>query len=234
MDRKVYINLMPLIYVIDDEQDIVDLIALHLERSNFWVDGFLDATTFYHQLNKKIPDLIILDLMLSDQSGFEVCKYLKKEDRYSNIPIIILSALMGETEKILGLELGADDYITKPFSPGEMVARVKAVLRRQTNKSRENRIIMDDDFIIETEKHRVFINKKEVPLTATEFKILSLLANKQGWVFTRGQILDYLWGEEKAVLERTIDVHIKNLREKLGFKRCLIKNIRGIGYKLEQ
>ena len=227
-------NLIPLIYVIDDEQDIVDLIALHLERSNFRVEGFLDATNFNLQFNKKITDLIILDLMLPDQSGFEVCKYLKKEDRYSSIPIIILSALIGETEKILGLELGADDYITKPFSPLEMVARVKAVLRRQTDKSRESRIIIDDDFIIEIEKHKAFVDEKEVPLTATEFKILSLLANKQGWVFTRGQILDYLWGEEKAVLERTIDVHIKNLREKLGFKGYLIKNVRGIGYKLEQ
>ncbi|MFW6134920.1 MAG: response regulator [Elusimicrobiota bacterium] len=225
--------MLPLIYIVDDEQDIVDLISLHLERSNFQVQGFLDAATFYHQLNEKIPDLIILDLMLPDEGGFEVCKYLKKENRYADIPIIILSARSEETDKILGLEFGADDYVTKPFSPGEMVARVKAVLRRKKVKLTEKRISIDGNMIIELEKYRVFINNKELSLTSTEFKILKLFATKQGWVFNREQILDYLWGDEKAVLDRTIDVHIKNLREKLGEKGHLIKNVRGVGYKLE-
>ena len=225
--------MFPLVYVVDDEQDIVDLISLHLKRSNFQVQAFLDAATFYHQLRDKIPDLIILDLMLPDEGGFEVCKYLKKENRYADIPIIILSARTGETDKILGLEFGADDYVTKPFSPGEMVARVKAVLRRKRIKMIENKITIDGNMIIELEKYRVFINDKEVPLTSTEFKILKLFATKQGWVFNREQILDYLWGDEKAVLDRTIDVHVKNLREKLGQKSSLIKNVRGVGYKLE-
>ena len=228
-----YLILLPLIYIIDDEEDIINLITLYLERSNFQVEGFTDATSFYQNLNKKIPDLIILDLMLPDESGFEICQYLKKEDSYTAIPIIILSALIGETEKILGLELGADDYITKPFSPWEMVARVKAVLRRKNSRLIEKKIVVDEDFIIETERHRVFISQKEVAITSTEFKILSLLATKPGWVFNREQILNYLWGDEKAVLDRTIDVHIKNLRDKLGAKGYLIKNVRGIGYKLE-
>ncbi len=225
--------MLPLIYIVDDEQDIVDLVSLHLERSNFQVRGFQDAATFYHQLNQKIPDLIILDLMLPDEGGFEVCKYLKRDEKYSDISIIILSARSEETDKILGLELGADDYVTKPFSPKEMVARVRAVLRRKSVKSTDKKIAIDENMIIELEKYRVFIADREIPLTSTEFKILKLLATKQGWVFNREQILDYLWGDEKAVLDRTIDVHVKNLREKLGAKGYLIKNVRGVGYKLE-
>lgn len=225
--------MFPLIYIVDDEQDIIDLVALHLERSNFQVQGFPDAMTFYQQLNQKIPDLIILDLMLPDEGGFEVCKHLKKNDQYSDIPIIILSARMEETDKILGLELGADDYVTKPFSPAEIVARVKAVLRRKKARTIESKIIVDGNMIIELGKYRVFIGEEEISLTSTEFKILKLFATKQGWVFNREQILDYLWGDEKAVLDRTIDVHVRNLREKLGEKGFLIKNVRGVGYKLE-
>jgi two-component system phosphate regulon response regulator PhoB/two-component system alkaline phosphatase synthesis response regulator PhoP len=226
--------MLPLVYIVDDEQDIVDLISLHLEKSSFQVKGFLNATAFYQQLKQKTPDLIILDIMLPDEGGFEVCKYLKMDERYMAIPIIILSARNEETDKILGLELGADDYVSKPFSPGEMVARVKAVLRRKKTKLDEKKIVIDDTLIIELEKYRVSIDDREIPLTSTEFKILKLFAKKQGWVFNREQILDYLWGTEKAVLDRTIDVHVKNLREKLGNKGYLIKNVRGVGYKLEQ
>jgi len=226
--------MLPLIYKVDDEQDIIDLISLHLEKSSFQTRGFLDAATFYQQLTTKIPDLIILDIMLPDEGGFEVCKFLKRDERYMGIPVIILSARTGETDKILGLELGADDYVSKPFSPGEMVARVKAVLRRKKAKSEDKKIVIDETLIIELEKYRVSIDDREIPLTSTEFKILKLFAKKQGWVFNREQILDYLWGTEKAVLDRTIDVHVKNLREKLGNKGYLIKNVRGVGYKLEQ
>jgi two-component system phosphate regulon response regulator PhoB/two-component system alkaline phosphatase synthesis response regulator PhoP len=226
--------MLPLVYIVDDEQDIVDLISLHLEKSSFQVKGFLNATAFYQQLKQKTPDLIILDIMLPDEGGFEVCKYLKMDEQYMAIPIIILSARNEETDKILGLELGADDYVSKPFSPGEMVARVKAVLRRKKTKLDEKKIVIDGTLIIELEKYRVSIDDREIPLTSTEFKILKLFAKKQGWVFNREQILDYLWGTEKAVLDRTIDVHVKNLREKLGNKGYLIKNVRGVGYKLEQ
>ena len=222
-----------LIYIVDDEPDIVDLILLHLQKSNFQTKGFYDATSFYTQLNRKIPDLIILDLMLPDEGGFEVCKFLKKEEKYAHIPIIILSARIEETDKILGLELGADDYVTKPFSPKEMVARVKAVLRRKGKEVLTKKINIGQAMTIELEKYQVFIKDKEIPLTSTEFKILRLLATKPGWVFNREQILDYLWGNEKAVLDRTIDVHVKNLREKLGDEGRLIKNVRGVGYKLE-
>ncbi len=222
-----------LIYIVDDEQDIVDLVTLHLEKSNFKVQGFSDAASLYHQLEQKRPSLIVLDLMLPDEGGFEICKYLKKEEKYVNIPIIILSARIDETDKVLGLELGADDYITKPFSPKELVARVRTVLRRSNTDSKGNKIFIEEDFLLDLDKYQLLINKKEIPLTATEFKILQLLSSKAGWVFNREQILDYLWGNEKAILDRTIDVHIKNLRSKMGKKGNLIKNVRGLGYKIE-
>ena len=225
--------MLPLIYIVDDEQDIIDLISLHLEKFNFRVQGFLDATSFFQQLGKTFPELIILDLMLPDESGFEVCKYLKKEDKYKNIPIIILSARAEETDKILGLELGADDYVTKPFSPGELVARAKAVLRRKDIQSSEKKLFIGDNILMDLDKYQVYIDGNEITLTSTEFKILKLFASKPGWVYTREQMLDYLWGDEKAVLDRTIDVHVKNLREKLRNSGKLIKNVRGVGYKLE-
>ena len=222
-----------LIAVIDDEPDILELISLHLTKSNFKVKEFLNAESFFKFLSSKIPDLIILDLMLPDLDGIEVCKYLKSNQEFSSIPIIMLTARVSETDKVLGLELGADDYVTKPFSPRELVARVKAVLRRKTQDSGE-KIKIGDILLIDLNKFQVFVENKKIELTPTEFRILKILATKKGWVFTREQILDHLWGHDKAVLDRTIDVHIKNLREKLGKAKKFIKNVRGIGYKIEE
>jgi two-component system phosphate regulon response regulator PhoB/two-component system alkaline phosphatase synthesis response regulator PhoP len=223
-----------LIAIIDDEPDILELVSLHLKRSGFTPKGFLEAGEFLKFLNAKKPDLIILDLMLPDADGLEICKYMKKRDEFSSIPIIMLTAKGTETDKILGLELGADDYVTKPFSPNELVARVKAVLRRPSEKIEEEIIKIAKILVIYPIKHEVYVEEKKIDLTLSEFKILRLLASRKGWVFTRDQILDHLWGEEKAVLDRTIDVHINHLREKLGKAACLIKNIRGVGYKLEE
>jgi DNA-binding response OmpR family regulator len=223
-----------LIAVVDDEPDIVDLVTIHLEKSNFNVKGFFDSKSFLKSLKAKTPDLVILDLMLPDADGFEVCKYLRADERYSTIPVIMLTAKGGESDKILGLELGADDYVTKPFSPKELVARVKAVLRRQKQKVESKKREIADMVTIDKEKYQVFVSGKRVNLTPTEFRILDLLASKEGWIFSREKILDYLWGDEKVVLDRTIDVHIKHIREKLGKAAKLIKNVRGIGYKLEE
>jgi len=222
-----------LIAVIDDEPDILELISLHLTKSNFKVKEFLNAESFFKFLSSKIPDLIILDLMLPDLDGIEVCKYLKSNQELKSIPIIMLTARVSETDKVLGLELGADDYVTKPFSPRELIARVKAVLRRKTQDSGE-KIKIGDILLIDLNKFQVFVENKKIELTPTEFRILKILATKKGWVFTRDQILDHLWGHDKAVLDRTIDVHIKNLREKLGKAKKFIKNVRGIGYKIEE
>ena len=222
-----------LIAIVDDEPDIVELVSINLKRAMFKVNGFSDAESFYRFLEEKIPDLIILDLMLPDADGLEICKYLKKEDRFSSIPIIMLTAKGDETDKILGLEFGADDYVTKPFSPRELVARVKAVLRRRWNVEESGKLDVGGILIIDTEKYEVFVEGKRVELTTTEFRILKLLLSKKSKVFSRDDILDYLWGHEKIVLDRTIDVHIKHLRDKLGKAGRFIKNIRGVGYKLE-
>lgn len=223
-----------LIAVVDDEPDIVDLVTIHLEKSNFSTKGFLNSKSFLKFLKGKIPDLVILDLMLPDADGFEVCKYLKGNEKYSAIPVIMLTAKGEESDKILGLELGADDYVTKPFSPKELVARVKAVLRRQQYKVESKKREVANMLTIDREKYEVFVSGKKVSLTPTEFRILDLLASKEGWIFSREKILDFLWGDEKVVLDRTIDVHIKHLREKLGKGARFIKNVRGIGYKLEE
>jgi DNA-binding response OmpR family regulator len=222
-----------LIAVIDDEPDIVELVTIHFKKAMFKVKGFSDAESFYRFLDEKIPDLIILDLMLPDADGLEICKYLKKEDKFSSIPIIMLTAKGDEIDKVLGLELGADDYVTKPFSPKELVARVKAVLRRRQKVEESGKLDVAGILIIDTEKYEVFVEGKRVELTSTEFRILKLLLSKKSKVFSRDDILDYLWGHEKIVLDRTIDVHIKHLRDKLGKAGRFIKNIRGVGYKLE-
>ncbi len=222
-----------LIAIVDDEPDIVELISINLEKAMFNTKGFFNAEGLFRFLDEKTPDLIILDLMLPDADGLEICKNLKMENKFSSIPIIMLTAKGEETDKILGLEFGADDYVTKPFSPKELVARVKAVLRRRENTEESGRINVGGILTIDTETYEVVVEDKNIELTSTEFKILRLLLSKRNKVFSRYDILDHLWGHDKIVLDRTIDVHIKNLRDKLGAAGRFIRNIRGVGYKLE-
>lgn len=223
-----------LVAIIDDEPDILSLVSLHLKKGGFRTREFLDVDSFYRFLKSEAPELIILDLMLPDTDGYEVCKHLKKEDSWANIPIIMLTARAEESERILGLELGADDYVTKPFSPRELVARVKAVLRRHKPEEETKKITVGNIMTIDLEKYEVEIEGNRIDLTSTEFKILQLFASKKGWVFSREKILQHLWGDDKMVLDRTVDVHIKHLREKLGSAAKFIRNMRGIGYKLEE
>lgn len=185
-------------------------------------------------LRNSRPDLIVLDLMLPDMDGLEICKYLKRQDLLSSIPVIMLTAKGEEIDKILGLELGADDYVTKPFSPKELIARIRAVLRRNLGTSSTGVLTAGGILSVDRDRHEVMVRSRRIELTTTEFRILRLLLSKKGWVFSREKILDYLWGHEKAVVDRTVDVHIKHLREKLGEAASLIKNIRGVGYKLEE
>jgi DNA-binding response OmpR family regulator len=222
-----------LIAVVDDETDITSLVALHLTKSNFTVKEFHDAAGFFTYIKREIPDLLILDLMLPDADGLEICKRLKSDEKYRVIPIIMLTAKAEETDKIIGLELGADDYVTKPFSPKELVSRVKAVLRR-VEQEEDTAILHIGDFIdIDSQQYTVMLLGKKIDLTITEFKILQLFASKPGRVFSRDNILEWLWGSEKYVIDRTIDVHIRHLRQKLGKYGHIIKNVRGVGYKLE-
>jgi DNA-binding response OmpR family regulator len=222
-----------LIAVVDDEPDILHLVSLHLKKAGFEVAGFPDAFGFRKFLvaNRK-PDLVLLDLMLPDADGMDICRDLKNDDETKDIPVIMLTAKSMETDKVTGLDTGADDYITKPFSPREMVARVKAVLRR-TSGLAQGIIKIGDMIEIDNERFKVTLRGEAVPVTAVEFKILAFLAANRGKVFSRERILDHLWGNEKAVIDRTVDVHIKNLREKLGEGAALIQNVRGAGYKVD-
>lgn len=223
----------PLIAALDDEADILELLRVNLVRAGFRFEGFQDAEGLYRFLRKERPDLVLLDLMLPDMDGLDVCRELRKDEKTAGIPVIMLTAKDQETDKVLGLELGADDYVTKPFSVKELIARIHAVLRRG-DRTPASRPVALGQLLIDPAKHSVTLAGAPVDLTATEFRILHYLASRRGRVFTREQILDYLWGHEKAVVDRTVDVHIRNLREKLGTAASLIKNIRGVGYKIEE
>ncbi len=222
-----------IIAIVDDEPDILSLVTLNLKKAGFEVKEFEDLYSFNFYLNKNMPDLVVLDLMLPDGDGLTKCRELKQEKRTAQLPIIMLTARGDETDKIIGLELGADDYITKPFSPKELVARVKAVLRRTEKKepASKNIIALGKHIVIDQEKYEIYLDNEKIETTTTEFKILFYLASRPGIVFSRDQILDHLWGNEKAVIDRTIDVHIKHLREKMGKYGDCIKNVRGVGYK---
>ena len=221
------------VIIVDDEPDIIELLTLHLTRTGFKVKSFEDADSMFKYIKTNHADLFILDLMLPDADGFEICKILKKDEKFSQIPIIMLTARSEEMDKVIGLEIGADDYITKPFSPRELVARVKVVLRRDEKSTKTQLIKVGEILEIDLQKYDVYVEGNKIDLTSTEFKILKLLSERKGWVYAREQILDHLGNYDKGVLDRTVDVHIKNLREKLGAAGKFIKNIRGVGYKLE-
>jgi len=222
-----------LIAALDDESDILELLRVNLKKAGFRFEGFQEAEGLYRFLQRERPDLILLDLMLPDMDGLDVCRHLRQSEGLSRIPVIMLTAKDQETDKIVGLELGADDYVTKPFSVKELIARIHAVLRRGI-QAPDGRPLDVGPLVIDPAGHRVTLAGTAIDPTATEFRILHLLASRRGRVFTRDQILDHLWGHEKAVVDRTIDVHIRNLREKLGTAASLIKNIRGVGYKIEE
>lgn len=218
------------VVIIEDDTAILDLIKYNLEKHGYSAKGFTSGYDGLEYILKNPPALLILDLMLPDIDGFEICKELKSNQKTKNLPIIILTAKGEEIDRILGLELGADDYIVKPFSPRELIARVKAVLRRYQQKITEE-VLRFKNLNLDKEMHKVFLNDKEINLTATEFKILFTLMQNPGRVFTRDNLLDVLG---KLVLDRNIDVHITKLRKKLGPAGAYVKTIRGVGYKLDQ
>lgn len=225
-----------LITIVDDEEDIVKLVGHHLKREGFKVKEFHNGRDFLSYISSVVPDLAVLDIMLPGIDGLEICRILKNKASTSSVPIIMLTAKASEADVVVGLELGADDYIVKPFSPRELVARVKTVLRRMGARDSDEDQIKIGPLTINIEKYEVSVENEKILLTTTEFKILEVLANGKGRVFTRDQLLKKkrLWGDDKLVYDRTIDVHIKNLREKLGVAGNLIKTVRSIGYKLEE
>ena len=223
-----------LVAVVDDEPDLVTLVELHLKQAGFQVRGFGRGDDFFRFIASTVPDLVILDLMLPDADGLDICKALKADARTARVPVVMLTARGDEFDRVLGLELGADDYVTKPFSPKELVARVKAVLRRPETRESTRVKELADGVVMDLDKYEVRSNRGRINLTTAEFKILAVLAEHRGWVFSRDEILNRLWGSEKAVIDRTVDVHITNLRKKLGKAGRLIENVRGVGYKLAE
>ena len=221
-----------LITIVEDEDDIRALVSAGLKKERFRVREFADGRGFLASLRSEKPDLVVLDLMLPDTDGFAICRGMRADRALASIPVIMLTARAEEADRILGLELGADDYVVKPFSPKELAARVKAVLRRASPEASRSRIEVGEGLVIDLDTHEVFLREEKLDLTQAEFRLLHLLASRIGWVFSREKILDYLWGDEKNVTDRSVDVHVKHLRDKLGPASAMIRNVRGVGYKL--
>ena len=219
------------ILIVDDEEDILTLLEYNLEKAGFKVISAKDGPEAIEMTKKERPSLIILDIMLPSMEGTEVCKVIKRDNTTSHIPIIMLTAKGEEVDRIVGLELGADDYITKPFSPRELVLRVKAVLKRGHGGEENEGTITAGNIRIDLERSVVISNGKPLKLTATEFKLLVELVKAKGKVLSRDALLDNVRGTDYYVTDRTIDTHIRRLREKLGKSAKHIETVRGFGYK---
>jgi DNA-binding response OmpR family regulator len=219
------------ILVIDDEKDLIELVRYNLEKEGYDIIAAGDGPSGMEVIRKHRPDLVVLDLMMPGMDGLAVCQQLRSDARVGRVPIIMLTAKATEADRIVGLELGADDYITKPFSPREVVARVKAVLRRSSSQAAIPEIIRSGELVIDLNGHEVSFRGQRIGLTATEFRILEFLAGRPGRVFSRDEIIDAALGNDAAVFDRTIDVHMTAIRRKLGPGGDRIETVRGFGYK---
>jgi phosphate regulon transcriptional regulator PhoB len=225
------------ILIIEDEADLVELIAYNLKKEGFTVDSTSDGEAALGKIRKGHYDLLILDLMLPGIQGIELCRIVRNDPKTTGLPIIMLTAKGEEIDRILGLEMGADDYMAKPFSPRELVARVKAVLRRASEKPVTEKILKIGDLEIDRERYIVSVRGTPVKLSATEFKLLLFLAERRGRVFSRNQLLDAIWRDEAFVEPRTVDVHIRRLRAQIERNPAnpkYIKTMRGIGYVFDE
>ncbi|MFH0887028.1 MAG: response regulator transcription factor [bacterium] len=223
---------MALILIVEDEKDIVNLIKYNLEKAGYKTIAAYNGEEALDYVIKKKPDLIVLDIMLPGVDGFDICKKLRSDNATSHIPIIMLTARKEEVDKVLGLELGADDYMTKPFSPRELIARIKAVLRRKSEVSKEAVIeIKDGDLLLNSAKREVTIKNKLVELTAKEFELLEYLLKNKGKVLTRDVLLNHIWGYDYYGTTRTVDVHVQRIREKLKKMGDKIQTVRNVGYR---
>ncbi|HKI85792.1 MAG TPA: response regulator [Thermoanaerobaculia bacterium] len=220
------------ILVVEDEEDLRELLRYRLEQEGFQVEGVGRGDEALEKLRERLPDLMLLDLMLPGLDGLELAKIVKRDPRLCKLPLIMLTAKGEEVDRIVGLELGAEDYITKPFSPREVALRIKAVLRRIESQGSDEGALEIDGLRLDIAGHRLFVREKEVVLTATEFRLLKVLAERRGRVQTRGQLLSDVWGYSQEVDSRTIDTHIRRLRQKLGVEADRIETVIGVGYRL--
>lgn len=222
---------MPKILVVDDEPDAVELIKFNLRAAGYEVITAADGEEALKKARALLPDLIVLDLMLPEVDGLEVCKILRRDSRISSVPIIMLTAKAAEIDRVLGLELGADDYVTKPFSPRELVLRVKRLLRTgQLGEEKSDEIVLKE-LVVNVPKHQALVKGKAVELTATEFKLLTILAQRRGRVQSREQLLQDVWEYDNLIDTRTVDTHMRRLREKLGIAAKYLDTVRGVGYR---
>jgi len=223
------------ILLVDDEEDILNLVKYNLEREGYRVETVMTGEQAVRSARENVPDLILLDLMLPGMDGFDVCRILKNDKGTGLIPIIMLTAKGEDSDIVTGLELGADDYITKPFSPRILVARVKAVLRRDGRvEDTKSPLLKIGELEIDSARHRVSVDGQRKDLTATEFDILFYLARRPGWVFTRSQIINGVKGDDYPVTDRSVDVQILNLRKKLGKSGDYVETVRGVGYRFKE
>ncbi len=223
------------ILVVDDEEDILELLRFNLSREGCQVFCASSGEEALRLVRSEIPDLIVLDLMLPGIDGLEVTRRLKSDPNTKHLPIVMLTAKGEEADIVTGLELGADDYVAKPFSPRILVARVKAVLRRKVKEApEETSVIRIHDLIIDPRRHEVLVNGEPVVLTFTEFGILNYMARRPGWVFSRFQIVDAVKGEDYPVTDRSVDVQIVGLRKKLGPAGKYVETVRGVGYRFRE
>ncbi len=222
------------VLVVDDEPDLLELVRVNLRQAGFEVKTAGSGREALEALRREVPDLMVLDLMLPDLSGTELCRRVRENPELSHLPILMLTARAEELDRVVGFEVGADDYVTKPFSPRELVLRVRAVLRRQSEPSRDAAPLEHGALRLEPERHRCFAAGAEVQLTAKEFDLLQTLMSRPGRVMTRDFLLDRVWGSDITVTARTIDTHLKRLREKLGAAGNAIETVRGVGYRFAE
>ena len=222
---------MALIYIVEDDESIREIETIALKNSNYIVSAFENAKEFYKKLDELVPELILLDVMLPDESGYDIVRKLRKRPATQDIPIIMVTAKTTEMDMIKGLDGGADDYIKKPFSIMELITRVKALLRRTAKE--EPKLLKLDDLVIDHERHVVTVNNEQVDLTYKEYELLRLLMGSQGIVMTREVIMRSVWDTDFEGETRTVDMHIKTLRHKLGDYGSRIKTVRNVGYVIE-
>lgn len=221
-----------MIYCVEDDISIRDLMIYTLKMAGFEAKGFSEAKSFYSALEEAPPELVILDIMLPGEDGISVLRRLRADSRFSSLPVIMATAKNSEYDKVVGLDLGADDYLSKPFGMLEMVSRIKAVLRRSAAKRPAGKVLGIADICIDTDKHTVTVSGREIALTLKEYDLLKLFLENPGRVFTREQLLSAVWGTDFIGETRTVDVHIGTLRTKLGSAGDNICTVRGVGYKI--
>ncbi len=222
------------ILIIDDEKDLIELVRYNLEKEGFAVKCALNGESGLAAAADDLPDLVLVDVMMPGMDGLEVCGRLRSDARTAAIPIIMLTAKSAESDRVVGLELGADDYVTKPFSPRELAARVKAVLRRTSPQATPSTMIRSGELTIDLTRREVSCEGNGIALTASEFRLLHFLASHPGRVFSRSELIDGALGREISVVDRTIDVHITGLRKKLGNCGDWIETVRGFGYRFRE